>query len=180
MTKRGFVATSILLVALVCVPALAKDASVAPVAKAKVVTVEKAAPAAAKTEPAVAKTAAATQPAVDVKLPEQAPKDASEAIDKGKEIIAFAQAKNWWGMSAAIIWLLMFIMKISGLFKKIGKRWAYIIVPSLSIAAMLLSKFAGDLSWSAAIYVLTSGPSAALLNDFVKRGLLNKEPETKM
>ena len=173
MTKRNFVVASILLATLVCVPAIAKDASVAPDAKAKVTATEKAVP-------AVAKTAPSTQPAVDVKLPDQAPKDASEAIDKGKEIIAFAQAKNWWGMSAAIIWLLMFIMKLAGLFKKIGKRWAYIIVPVLSIAAMLLSKFAGDLSWSAAVYVLTSGPSAALINDFVKRGILNKEPETKM
>lgn len=166
MTKRKAIVAAVVLGLALSAPAFANDATPA-----------KKADAAVKVD---AKATATSQPAADVKMPDQVPKDAGEAIDKGKEIIEFAKAKNWWGMSAAIIWLLMFVLKLVGLFKKIGKRWAYIIVPVLSVAAMLLSKFAGDLSWGAAVAVLTSGPTAALLNDFVKRGILNKEPSTPM
>jgi hypothetical protein len=74
----------------------------------------------------------------------------------------------------------MFCLKSFGLFKKIGKRWSYLLVPLLSVAAMLLSKFAGGLSWETAFLTLTSGPVAALLNDFIKRGVLGKEHTTKV
>ena len=92
--------------------------------------------------------------------------------------IEFAKAKNWWGLSAICIFVLMFILKLTGVFKKVGKRWAYVIVPALSIVAMLLTKFAGGLSWGAAIAVLTSGPAMAALSDLVKRGIMGKEHKT--
>ena len=116
-------------------------------------------------------------PAVVIDLPKEVPQDLGGAVDLAKDAFQAGAAKNWWLMSASIIWLLMFGLKMGGLFDKIGRRWAYILVPVLSLAAMLLSKFAGDLSWAAAAAVLTSGPSAALMNDFVKRGILAKEPD---
>lgn len=132
----------------------------------------------AVTDAAVVQTDAtpASQPVV--LLPPAVPVTVEEAIVAGQEVIEAGKVRNWWGMSAGIIWLLMFLMKTFGLFVKIGKRWAYVIVPALSIGAMVLSKLAGDLSWLGAIGVLTSGPTVALLNDLIKRGILGKEPTT--
>lgn len=107
-------------------------------------------------------------------------KDAGEALDQGKQVVADAKAKQWFAMSAGIIWLLMFLFKTARkkleFMQGIPKRVLWIVLPLLSVAAMLLAKFQGDLSWTAAVGVLTSGPAVAFLNDFVKRGLLNKEP----
>lgn len=114
----------------------------------------------------------------EVALPKDTPKDAGEAFMKVQEGIEFAKAKNWWGLSAVIIFVLMFLLKMFGLFKKIGKRWGYIVVGVLSMAAMLLAKFSGDLSWGAAIAVLTSGPFMAYASDLVKRGIMGKEHVT--
>jgi hypothetical protein len=150
--------------------ALAQDSqpTKAPAAKTK-------AEPAAKTE---AKAAAAKKTAEEITLPPQVPKNVDEALGMARDGFNAGKAKNWWGMSAIGIWLLMFILKLFKVFKKIGKRWAYILVPALSIVAMLLSKFAGDLSWAGAIAILTSGPTVALLNDMVKRGVLAKEHQT--
>jgi hypothetical protein len=127
-----------------------------------------------------AKAAPASQPAGDVPTDPKVPKDAGEALDTGKGVVADAKAKQWFAMSAGIIWLLMFLFKTGrkklDFMKGIPKRVLWIVLPLLSVAAMLLAKFQGDLSWSAAVGVLTSGPAVAFLNDFVKRGLLNKEP----
>lgn len=113
-------------------------------------------------------------------MPDEVPDNPSEALAAVKKGVEFAKTKNWWGMSAVIIFVLMFILKAAGVFKKIGKRWAYIVVPVLSLAAMVLAKFAGDLSWGSAIAVLTSGPAMAALNDVVKRGVLGKEHSTSV
>lgn len=111
--------------------------------------------------------------------PKAVPKDTGEAWDKGKGLIELAKAKKWFAFSAAIIFILMFLFKLGrkklGFMQQIPKRVLWIILPLLSIAAMLLSKFQGDLSWTAAMAVLFSGPGAAFLNDFIKRGILNKE-----
>lgn len=115
-----------------------------------------------------------------VVLPEGAPDSPEEALQMAQKGVEYAKAKNWWGLSALIIFISMFIMKSTGLFKKIGKRWAYILVPSFSIVAMVLAKFAGDMSWSAALTVLTSGPAMAALSDFFKRGVMAKEPSTQL
>lgn len=127
----------------------------------------------------MATTGAASQPA-EPAMPKEVAKDAGQAIDQGKGLIEFAKAKQWFAFSAGAIWLLMFLFKLGrtyvGFMQKIPKRVLWIVVPVLSVVAMLLAKFQGDLSWGAAIAVLTSGPSAAFLNDFVKRGLLNQEP----
>lgn len=137
-----------------------------------------------KTDAAVVKVdakAPASQPATaDEPTDPNVPKDAGEALDKGKQVVADAKAKQWFAMSAGIIWLLMFLFKTMrkkiDAMKNIPKRVLWIVLPLLSVAAMLLAKFQGDLSWGAAVGVLTSGPAVAFLNDFVKRGLLNKEP----
>jgi len=121
----------------------------------------------------------ASQPAAEPTDP-NVPKDSGAAVEKGKEAIELAKAKKWFAFSAAVIWLLMFLFKLGrktiGFMKSIPKRVLWIVLPLLSVAAMLLARFQGDLSWSAAVGVLTSGPAVAFLNDFVKRGLLNKEP----
>jgi len=148
-------------------------------------------PATKVAKPAVAKPAVA-KPAKDVKatskvtvknpkvkvaptsLPSSVPKDITGAVDLAKSTFRSGQAKNWWLMSAGIIWLIMFILKLLKLFKKMGRRWAYITVGVMSMAAMLLAKFGGGVSWEAAIAVLTSGPFMAFANDFVKRGILGK------
>lgn len=108
------------------------------------------------------------------------PVNTSEALDAGKEVVAMAKTKQWFAMSAGIIWLLMFLFKTGrkklDFMAGIPKRVLWIVLPLLSVAAMLLAKFQGDLSWAGAVGVLTSGPSVAFLNDFVKRGVLNKEP----
>jgi hypothetical protein len=123
---------------------------------------------------------AVAEPATDVPTDPKVPADPGAALDMGKGVIADAKAKQYFTMSAGIIWLIMFLFKTGrktiGFMKKIPKRVLWVVLPILSVGAMLLSKFQGDLSWAAAVGVLTSGPCVAFLNDFVKRGLLNKEP----
>jgi len=108
------------------------------------------------------------------------PQTPAEALESAKKGVEYAKARNWFGMSSIAILVLVFILKWAGLFKKIGKRWIYIIVPALGVAAMLLSAFAGGVSWGTAWLVLTSAPCAALFSDLVKRGVLGQEPETPM
>lgn len=149
--------------------AVAPAAAPAPAAKA--------APAAAApaTAPAVAKAALAVTNA-----PASAPTTATEAIDTAKQGFDFAKARNWFGMSACIIFLVMFGLNALKVFDKIGKRWAYIILPVLGVAAALCTRFIGGASWEGAISVFTSAPVTGLLWDFVKRGILAKEPTTAM
>jgi hypothetical protein len=129
-----------------------------------------------------ADTAPTSQPAANADGPADpsVATDTGGAMDQGKQILADAKAKQWFAMSAGIIWLLMFLFKTARkkltFMQGIPKRVLWIILPLLSVAAMLLAKFQGDLSWAAALSVLTSGPAVAFLNDFVKRGVLNKEP----
>jgi hypothetical protein len=108
------------------------------------------------------------------------PKTAGEVIDAAKQGFEAAKAKNWFGFSSIAILVLVWILKTAGLFKKIAKRWIYIIVPALGVIAMLLAAFVGGLSFGTAWTVLASAPCAALLSDFVKRGILNQEYETQM
>jgi hypothetical protein len=143
-------------------------------------------PAAKKAEPKklepkkeeVKKEEPTTRPTAGPTLPDDVPADAAEAVELAKKGYSYAKAKNWWAMCAVIIWVIMFVLKMFKLFKKMGKRWAYITVGALSMAAMLLAKFGAGVSWEAAVAVFTSGPFMAFANDFVKRGLLGKEPET--
>jgi hypothetical protein len=125
---------------------------------------------------------AASQPATVVATPQVPgePQTAAQAVESAKQGIEYAKAKNWWGLSSIVIFLIMFGLNATKLFDKIGKRWAYIILPVLGVAAMLLAKFAGDLSWGAAIAVLTSAPCMGLAWDFVKRGILAQEVTTTM
>lgn len=121
---------------------------------------------------------AASQPAAEPTDPNVPTTD--NALDKGKQLVELAKAKQWFAFSAGTIWLLMFLFKLGrkklAFMSKIPKRVLWIILPLLSVAAMVLAKLQADLSWGAAFGVATSGPAVAFLNDFVKRGLLNKEP----
>lgn len=105
------------------------------------------------------------------------PQTQPEVIAAVKDGVALAKAKNWFGFSSIAILLVVFILKAVGLFKN-SKRLLYIIVPGLGVIAMLLAGFVGGISWNSAWLVLTSAPCAALLNDFVKRGILGKEQTT--
>lgn len=143
-----------------------------------VAPVKPAAPAPAAAAPAAPKAAAA--PASQPVVPIASPTTAGEAIEQVQTGIAFAKARNWFGLSAVAIFLIMFGLKLTSLYDKLGKRWSYIISAVLSVAAMLLAKFAGGVSWEAAWVVLTSGPAMGALSDLVKRGILAKEPETPL
>jgi hypothetical protein len=139
------------------------------------------APATMKNEPK--KEEPASQP-VGTSLPvdKNEPKDAGEAFDKGKEAVSLAREGKWMAFSALVIYILMFLLKLArknfNFMKNLKKRWLYIILGVLSLAAMLLSKFQGDLSWGAAMNVLTSSAATGVLNDILKRGILGKEPTT--
>jgi hypothetical protein len=108
------------------------------------------------------------------------PATTEDAVALAKDTFSAGKAKNWWLVSAGVIWLVMFGLKLAGLFKKMGKRWAYIVVGVLSMAAMLTAKFGAGASWERAIAVMTSGPFVAFANDFFKRGILGKEPATSV
>ncbi len=121
----------------------------------------------------------ASQPTGDEpKDPPEVPGDVNAAIDAGKQLVEQGKAKQWFAMSAGVIWLLMFGFKIvrKKWFPNIPKRVLWIIVPVLSVAAMVLAMLQADLSWGAALTVLASGPSVAFLNDLIKRGIMGQEP----
>lgn len=126
--------------------------------------------------------ATASVEVLDPSLPATVPADGAEAFDAAKGLVENVKAKEWFAFSAGIIWLIMFLLKVGrksvGFMKKMPKRVLWIVVPILSIVAMVLAKLQGDLSWGAAVGVLFSGPSAAFFNDFVKRGVLGKEPSS--
>jgi hypothetical protein len=155
--KRLFVAAVIGVGLMISGPAVGKDGDVKPDAKAAV---------AAKADAGTDAKAAA--PAT--KLPNKVPASPGEAVGLAKDVFKAGKAKNWWLMSAGAIWLIMFGLKMAKLFKKMGKRWAYITVAGLSMASMLAAKFGGGVSWEAAIAIMTSGPFMAFANDFVRRG----------
>ena len=142
-----------------------------------------AAPAMAEIPAPEAQTPAVNTPAADEPAyPPEVPATASGAIDTGQKVVQDAGAKKWFGFSAGVIWLLMFVFKWArkslDFMQAIPKRILYIAVPLLSVIAMLLARFQGELSWAAALGVLSSGPVVAFANDFFKRGILGKEPET--
>jgi hypothetical protein len=163
----------ILIMCLVLLPCYAMaDSDATPVAIAK--STKKLEPKKAPTK----KVEPAKKAAAKKKLAE--PKTVDEAISTGKQIAELAKTKQWFAMSAGVIWLFMFLFKLGrkkvSFMKKIPKRALWVMVPVLSVAAMVLTKLQTDLSWSAAVTVLSSGPSVAFLNDLLKRGILGKEP----
>jgi len=117
---------------------------------------------------------------LEVPVPPEVPTDAASAMSMAKKLIEQAKAKRWLGFSAGAIWLFMFLFKLGrknwSLMQKIPKRVLWIVVPLLSVGAMVLAKLQADLSWGAAWVVITSGPSVAFLNDLIKRGVMGKEP----
>ena len=121
-----------------------------------------------------------TGDAKEISLPENAPDSVTEALVEGKNVINLAKAKKYFAMSAGCIWLLMFFFKLGRkhipMLMNIPRRWLYIVVAMLTFLAMLFTKLQTDMSWSAALIVLTSGPFVAYLNDLIKRGVFNKTP----
>jgi hypothetical protein len=104
----------------------------------------------------------------------------SEIVKGAKDLVQFGNAEQWFSFSAGAIWLFMSLFKLGRkrlkFMQRIPKRVLWILVPLLSVVAMVLGKLQADLSWNAAIATLLSGPAAAFLNDLVKRGLLGKSP----
>lgn len=131
-----------------------------------------------KVEGKLASTPAAAPAATQPVAPTAPPATAAEAVEQAKVGVAFIKARNWFGVSAVAIFVLMFILTLTPLFTAIGKRWSYILNGVLSLGAMLLAKFAGGVSWEAAWLVLTSGPAAGALSDLFKRGIMGWEPTT--
>jgi hypothetical protein len=134
-----------------------------------------AAPAAVKTDAGTTKTEAAvvppTPPGTDVK----APQTVDEAVSGVKDVIGAVKAKRWWFASGLGIFIVMFILNFTGLFKKIGTRWAWITVSVASLAVGLF--FAIDktgFNWSAFITYFTAGPTIAFIRDFVKDAIQQK------
>ena len=103
---------------------------------------------------------------------------AMDLEEASRALRSFREAKDWWTRSGILIFLFTVLLKLMGVFRRIGKRWIYILVPLMGIASALCSNFVGGISWDAAWIVLTAAPTAALLNDLVKRGILGEEPET--
>ena len=150
------------------------------------------APAAAKDAPqpkAVAGPAEAKGPAAEPAkelaeptYPKEVPDTLGGAVTQGSDLVEKAKTKQWFAFSAGIIWLIMFLVKWGrknlAFMQAIPKRALWVILPVLSIAALVLAKFQGDLSWASAIDVGTSGPLMAYLNDFFKRGVMGKEPSS--
>lgn len=112
-------------------------------------------------------------------MPDEVPKTPGEVIEQTKKVIETVKAKQWFAVSAGVIWILLFLIKLGrdklDFMKKMSRRWLYIIVGGLSVAAFLLARFQQEMSLSSALTVLMSGPAAAFLNDFIKRGILGKE-----
>lgn len=110
----------------------------------------------------------------------EVPGGAAGAFDAGKKLVELAKAKQWLGFAAGGIWLAMFLFKLGrknlDFMKGIPKRVLWILVPTLSVGAMVLAKLQADLSWGSAWIVLAGGPAVAFLNDLVKRGIMNKKP----
>lgn len=132
-------------------------------------------------EGAKASTATAkVPPAPDPNYPKEVPDDVGGAISKGGDLLIDAKAKKWFAFSAGIIWLIMFLFKWGRktfeFMQAIPKRAMWVIVPVLSMIGMFLAHFQGNVSWEAAITIATSGPFVAYLNDFLKRGVMGKEP----
>jgi hypothetical protein len=162
--KRNIVFAA-LLSSILCAGALAEE--IKPAAKTALPVVR-------VTQPVVPQPIAASQPVI------AEPKTASEAVDTAKQGFEFAKVRNWFGLSACVIFILMFVLNAVKVWEKVGKRFAYLLMPVLGVGAMLLSRFAGGLSWEAAVTVLTSAPCTGLLWDFVKRGILAQEATTPM
>jgi len=152
-------------------PAMAQETKADPKAKVEV-------KAEATAKPAVTPSVTpASQPAtVAMPVIPGEPLTPAEAVDAAKKGIEFAKARNWLGLSSIAILILVFLLKLTKVFEKIGRRWLYIIVPGLGVVAMLLAGFVGGVSWNAAWLVLTSAPCAALFSDLIKRGILGQEP----
>ena len=114
----------------------------------------------------------ASQPAAGVTAPSEV-KDLNGALETLKTTIAEGKAGHWWYMSSLICLLIMFGLKVAGVFAKIG-RWKYIILPTLSIAAALLAAFQGGVSLSTAVGVFSSSWATGMLEELWNHGILKK------
>lgn len=103
------------------------------------------------------------------------PQTPQEAIEAGKSVVSALKAHRWWFASAAGIFLLMFLLNVTGVFKKIGTTWAWVTVGLLSIAAACFAAFdSKGASWSVFLGIVTAGPTTAWLRDFWKDVFLAK------
>jgi hypothetical protein len=91
------------------------------------------------------------------------------------------KAKAWWLLSALSIFLIMLVLKLAGLFKKIGKKASWWVVGGLTVVAGLLFAFDSQgFSWGTFTGFLTAGPTVAWIRDWIKKGVLGKGESTPL
>lgn len=131
-----------------------------------------------KVETKATEKAATDEPELPKPLPGTTPPtDIKSGIKQVETLWGAVKAKAWWLVAAAAIFLVMLILQLTGLFKKFGKRWTWIIAGALSfIAALFLSFNEKGFSWEAFLAFATAGPTIAWLRGFVKKAVLNFQP----
>lgn len=121
--------------------------------------------------PVVKKFDASTPPAVGDEKP---PGDVAGGIEQGKTLWQAIKDKAWWLVAASGVFIVMLIFQLVGLFKKMGKRWTWVVAGALSfVAALLLAFDKNGFSWNAFLAFCTAGPTIAWLRGFVKKAVLN-------
>jgi hypothetical protein len=136
----------------------------------------------AKAAPATS--APATQPASMIETPSpvspdaKPPTDIADGIDTARTLWQAIKDKAWWLVAACGVFLVMLVLQLAGLFRKMGKRWTWIVAGVLSFAAATCLAFDKDgFSWNAFLGFATAGPTIAWLRGFVKKAVLNFQKE---
>lgn len=106
------------------------------------------------------------------------PQDGAGAIATVVAIWKAVKGRAWWFVAAASVFLIMFVVRLFGLFERLGKRWTWILTGVLSFAAATMLAFdANGFSWAAFVTYCTAGPTVAWLRGFVKKAVVIKEGE---
>jgi hypothetical protein len=105
----------------------------------------------------------------------QPPGDIDGGLKEVRTLWGAIKDKAWWLATAAGIFLVMLILQLAGLFKRMGKRWTWIVAGVLSFAAALALSFdEKGFSWATFTGFATAGPTVAWLRGFIKKAVMNK------
>ena len=117
-----------------------------------------------------------TKPKVTTTEP-VAPTDITSAVVVATDAYNAAKGHKWWYLSSLVCLLLMFVLKFTGLLKKMG-RAKYFVLPILSIGAAVLAAFQGGVGITAAIGVFSSTWAMGMLEEIWNHGILGKPHES--